>query len=94
LYDYRTNVEQFPQWHEYLRKTSHRRCLCGALTIQSSLRKAGLRIAQGRAVQRGVKNAELHMRDTGHIAMEDHCDAVANLVCPFYEHEIAGRDAV
>jgi pimeloyl-ACP methyl ester carboxylesterase len=47
----------------------------------------------GRAFQRDVKNAELHMLDTGHFALEDHCDEIAGFVRAFYDRKIATRKA-
>jgi pimeloyl-ACP methyl ester carboxylesterase len=47
----------------------------------------------GRAFQRDVKNAELHMLDTGHFALEDHCDEIAALVRAFHERHMAERTA-
>lgn len=39
----------------------------------------------GRAFQRDVKDAELHMLDTGHFALEDHCDEIAAFVRSFHD---------
>ena len=43
FYDYRTNVDQYPRWHEYLRKNQPPTLLVGAQTTRSSPRKVAVR---------------------------------------------------
>jgi pimeloyl-ACP methyl ester carboxylesterase len=87
FYDYRTNVEQYPRWHEFLRKHQPPMLLVWGANDPIFTQEGG------RAFQRDVKNAELHMLDTGHFALEDHCDEIAALVRAFHERHMAERTA-
>jgi len=87
FYDYRTNVEQYPRWHDYLRKNQPPTLLVWGANDPIFTQEGG------RAFQRDVKNAELHMLDTGHFALEDHCDEIAGFVRTFYDRKIATRKA-
>lgn len=87
LYDYRTNVPLYTQWHEYLRKNQPPTLVVWGAN-DPIFTQAG-----GRAFLRDVPKAELHMLDTGHFALEDHCDEIAAFVRSFYERMIARRKA-
>jgi pimeloyl-ACP methyl ester carboxylesterase len=83
FYDYRTNVDRYPRWHEYLRKHQPPTLLVWGANDPIFTQEGG------RAFQRDLKHAELHMLDTGHFALEDHCDEIAALVRSFYDRRIA-----
>jgi len=87
FYDYRTNVDQYPHWHEYLRKNQPPTLLVWGANDPIFTQEGG------RAFQRDVKNAELHMLDTGHFALEDHCEEIAGFVRSFYDRKVAVRKA-
>lgn len=87
FYDYRTNVEQYPRWHEYLRKHQPPTLLVWGANDPIFTQEGG------RAFQRDVKDAELHMLDTGHFALEDHCDEIASFVRSFYDRKVKGKKA-
>lgn len=87
LYDYRNNVAQYPQWHDYLRKYQPPTLLVWGANDPIFTQEGG------RAFLRDLKNAELHMLDTGHFALEDHCDEIARLIDSFYETRLRGRQA-
>ena len=47
----------------------------------------------GRAFQREVPDTEVHMLDTGHFALEDHCQEIAAFVRSFHQRKIAVKKA-
>lgn len=87
FYDYRTNVDQYPRWHEYLRKHQPPTLLVWGANDPIFTQEGG------RAFARDLKTPELHMLDTGHFALEDHCDEIVGLVRSFYDRRIAVRKA-
>ncbi len=87
FYDYRTNVEEYPRWHEYLRRHQPPTLLVWGANDPIFTQEGG------RAFARDLKTPELHMLDTGHFALEDHCDEIVGLVRSFYDRRIAMRKA-
>ena len=87
FYDYRTNVEQYPRWHDYLRKHQPPTLIVWGANDPIFTQEGA------RAFQRDLKDAELHMLDTGHFALEDHCDEVAGFIRAFHEKRVGGRKA-
>jgi pimeloyl-ACP methyl ester carboxylesterase len=83
FYDYRKNVEQYPLWHDYLRKHQPPTLIVWGANDPIFTREGG------RAFQRDVKDAEVHMLDTGHFALEDHCAEIAALVKTFHQRTVA-----
>jgi pimeloyl-ACP methyl ester carboxylesterase len=87
FYDYRTNVEQYPLWHEYLRKHQPPTLLVWGANDPIFTQEGG------RAFLRDLKDAELHMLDTGHFALEDHCDEIVGFISSFYVKKVRGKKA-
>jgi pimeloyl-ACP methyl ester carboxylesterase len=86
--DYRTNVELYPRWQTFLRERRPKTLiLWGANDI--FLTPEG-----GRAYLRDLPEAELHMLDSGHFAVEDSLDEIAAHVKRFHVEMIEGRTAV
>jgi len=83
FYDYRENVKQYPLWHEYLRKHQPPALVVWGANDPIFTQEGG------RAFQRDVKDAEVHMLDTGHFALEDHCAEIAALVKAFHLRSVA-----
>ena len=59
--------------------------VCGQGTCERAVRAVYGRIR--------VEHAELHMLDTGHFALEDHCDEIAVFVRSFYDRKVRGKKA-
>ena len=77
FYDYRTNVEQYPQWQEYMRKHQP-----PVLAVWG--KGDPFFIPPGAAkFKEVVKNAEVVMLDAGHNALELHLDEVVGPVLKF-----------
>lgn len=79
LYDYRTNPALYAKWHEYFRK--HRP---PTLIVWGS-NDAIFPAPGARAYLRDLPDAQLHLLDTGHFALEDKADEIANLVLIFHQ---------
>lgn len=83
FYDYRTNVAKYPEWQSYLR--SHRPPLLVVWgTYDPSFTTEG-----AWAYQRDVPEAEVHLLEAGHFAMDTHGDDVSRLSVEFFDRHIA-----
>jgi pimeloyl-ACP methyl ester carboxylesterase len=77
LYDYRTNVELYPSWQEYLRTSRPPALLAWGQNDQFFPPDGA------RAYLHDLPDAELHLLDTGHFATATHTDEIADLVAAF-----------
>jgi pimeloyl-ACP methyl ester carboxylesterase len=77
LYDYRTNVAAYPEWQAWLRRRKpHTLVVWGR--YDSSFVEAG-----AEAYKQDVPNAEVHVLDAGHFALDEKVDEIAALVLVF-----------
>ena len=77
FYDYRTNVPLYPQWQAYFRQ--HK-----PPTLVVWGKNDAIFIAAGATpYKRDLPNAEIHLLDTGHFALETHGTEIANLIRDF-----------
>ncbi|CCH33841.1 alpha/beta hydrolase [Actinosynnema sp. NPDC047251] len=77
--DYHSNVARYPEWQEWLR--THR-----PPTLITWGRNDGFFTEAGaKAYLRDVPNAELHLFDTGHFALEEHVTEIAPLIADFLD---------
>lgn len=77
FYDYRTNIPLYPQWQAYFR--AHQ-----PPTLVVWGKNDAIFVAAGAApYQRDLQNAEIHLFDTGHFALETHGDEIAHLMRKF-----------
>ena len=83
LYDYRTNVDLYPQWHEYLRVHQPPALLAWGRNDQFFPPEGA------RAYLRDLPEAELHLLDTGHFATATHHDELAGLITAFLDGRVA-----
>jgi pimeloyl-ACP methyl ester carboxylesterase len=87
LYDYRTNVALYPQWQAFLRERRPKTLiLWGENDIFFTPEG-------GRAYLRDLPEAELHMLDSGHFAVEDSLDEIVAHIKRFHAETIEGRTA-
>jgi pimeloyl-ACP methyl ester carboxylesterase len=77
LYDYQSNVALYPAWQAWLRE--HR----PPLLLPWGRHDGFFPEAGAQAYLADVPEAELHLLDTGHFALDDHVDAIAVLVADF-----------
>jgi pimeloyl-ACP methyl ester carboxylesterase len=71
LYDYRTNPGRYPRWHDYFRAYRPPTLVVWGRNDEI-FPEAG---AHAYAVD--LPDAEVHLLDTGHFALEDHAEAIA-----------------
>jgi pimeloyl-ACP methyl ester carboxylesterase len=66
LYDYRTNIAEYPNWQKFLKEKQPRMLLVwGKNDVFFPLSAA-------EAIKKDVPSAELHVYDTSHLALEEH----------------------
>lgn len=79
FYDYRTNLPLYPEWQDAFRR--HRPPL---LAVWG--RNDEIFVAPGaEAFARDLPDAEIHLLDTGHFALETHGDEIASLIKRFLD---------
>lgn len=77
FYDYRTNIPLYPQWQAYFRERKP-----PALIVWG--KNDAIFVSAGAApYQRDLPNAEVHLFDTGHFALETHGSKIAKLMQEF-----------
>jgi pimeloyl-ACP methyl ester carboxylesterase len=77
FYDYRTNVEAYPTWQAWLRKTQPKLLvLWGKHDLSFDLGEPG-------RYHQDVPGAEVHVLDAGHFALDTKADEIAALVGAF-----------
>lgn len=77
LYDYRNNPPRYPEWQAYLRE--HRPPVLVVWGRNDPL----FTVAGANAYKRDVPNAEVHLLDGGHFALEEHAETIAGLIKEF-----------
>lgn len=77
FYDYRTNPALYPAWHAYLR--SHQPPVLAVWGKNDPI----FAPEGATAFQRDVKDAEVHLLDTGHFALEEDSDVIARYIADF-----------
>ncbi|TWF46458.1 alpha/beta fold hydrolase [Neorhizobium alkalisoli] len=85
FYDYRTNVPLYPQFQQFFRDRKP-----PTLIVWGKNDK--IFPAEGaHPYLRDLPNAELHLLDTGHFALEDKLDTMAPLIRSFLDRKVAKR---
>ncbi|MCI9866283.1 alpha/beta hydrolase [Rhizobium skierniewicense] len=77
ILDYRINLERYPEFQAYFRK--HQPPL---LAVWGRHDPAFIP-AGALAYKRDLPNAEIHLLDTGHFALETHCEEIAQIIKSF-----------
>lgn len=82
FYDYRTNVELYPRFHQFFRERR-------PPTLIVWGKNDRIFPAPGaRAYLRDLPDAELHLLDTGHFALEDKGEEIARLMRDFLDRKL------
>ena len=76
-YDYQSNVRLYPQWQAYLRQYQPPTLIVWGKNDQ------GFLVEGAYAYKRDLKNLEFHLFDTGHFALEEDGDAIADHIHRF-----------
>ena len=77
FYDYRTNVEAYPTWQAWMRKTQPR------LLVLWGKYDRSFELSEQEAYRRDVPKAEVHVLEAGHFALDTAADEIAQLVRNF-----------
>lgn len=77
FYDYRTNVDAYPQWQAWMRKTQPR------LLVVWGKHDLSFDPGEPERYRADVPTAEVHMLDAGHFALDTRADRIATLVRGF-----------
>ncbi len=82
FYDYRTNIPLYPQWQTYFRV--HK-----PATLVLWGKNDAIFVAAGAApYRRDIPNAEIHLLDTGHFALETHGHEIVKLIREFLSRNL------
>jgi len=77
LYDYRTNVASYPAWQAWMREHKPPTLVVWGRNDPSFI------AAGGEAYKRDLPDAEIHLLDAGHFALDEKNDEIARLVLVF-----------
>jgi pimeloyl-ACP methyl ester carboxylesterase len=83
FYDYRTNVQLYPEWQSYLRTVQPKTLIFwgqGDIFFTP---------AGGEAYLKDLPNAEIHRLEGGHFAVEDFLDHIVSGMIRFYDTKVA-----
>jgi pimeloyl-ACP methyl ester carboxylesterase len=77
FYDYRTNVDAYPRWQAWLREKQP------PLLVLWGKHDLSFDLSEPEAYRRDVPNAQVHVLDAGHFALDTAADEIAVLVRDF-----------
>lgn len=83
FYDYRTNVDLYPQWQSCLRKHQPKTLIFWGQDDIFFTREGG------EAYLKDLPDAEMHRLDSGHFAVEDCLDQIAGTIHRFYDEKVS-----
>ncbi len=79
FYDYRTNVEAYPKWQAWMQEQQPR------LLVIWGKYESSFDASEPESYRKDVPNAEIHIVDGGHFALDTAADEVADLARRFME---------
>lgn len=88
IYDYTTNVALYPSWQAYLREQQPPTLITWGANDEYFV------AAGARAYLTDLPKAELHLFDTGHVALATHADEIAEAIATFLPAHLAAPAAV
>jgi pimeloyl-ACP methyl ester carboxylesterase len=77
FYDYRTNVDAYPKWQAWMQKTQPK------LLVLWGKHDLSFDLGEPERYRKDVPNAEVHVLDAGHFALDTKADEIAALVREF-----------
>jgi hypothetical protein len=86
FYDYRTNVASYPAWQDWLRKRQP------PLQVVWGRYDPSFQVEEAEAYHRDVPDAEVHVLDAGHFALDEQPDLIADLTRRFLQRRQAHTD--
>jgi len=88
FYDYRTNVQLYPEWQQFLRERQPK------TLIFWGQHDIFFTPEGGEAYLRDLPQAELHRLDSGHFAVEDSLDTIVSNIKRFYDEKVAAATSM
>ena len=85
FYDYRTNLDLYPQWQQYFRKHNPE------MLIVYGKNDYIFPVAGAEAYKKDVKNLEYHLYDAGHFALESHGIQIADTIRTFLDKKTGNK---
>jgi pimeloyl-ACP methyl ester carboxylesterase len=79
FYDYRTNVDAYPKWQAWMREAQPR------LLVIWGKYDLSFDLWEPEAYRRDVPNAQVHVLEAGHFALDTAADEIAQLVRDFVD---------
>jgi len=79
LYDYRTNVASYPAWQQWMREHTPKALVVWGRYDPSFIAPGG------EAYRRDLPDAEIHLLDAGHFALDEKNDEIAKRVLDFMQ---------
>jgi len=79
FYDYRTNVESYPSWQAWMQKTQPR------LLVLWGRHDLSFELGEPERYRQDVPEAEVHILEAGHFALDTKADEIAALVDQFLQ---------
>jgi pimeloyl-ACP methyl ester carboxylesterase len=79
FYDYRTNVDSYPKWQAWMRQIQPR------LLVIWGKRDPSFDVGEPERYRKDVPNAQVHVLDAGHFALDTKADEIATLVRDFMQ---------
>ena len=86
FYDYRTNVASYPAWQDWLREHQP------PLQVVWGRYDPSFQAEEAEAYRRDVPDAEVHVLDAGHFALDEQPDLIADLTRRFLQRRQAHTD--
>jgi pimeloyl-ACP methyl ester carboxylesterase len=83
FYDYRINVARYPAWQEWLRQHHP------ATLVLWGKYDPSFQVAEAEAYRRDVPDAEIHVLDAGHFALDEKPDEIAALTAAFIDRTLS-----
>ena len=81
FYDYRTNVDAYPKWQAWMQKTQPK------LLVVWGKHDLSFDAGEPERYRQDVPNAEVHVLDAGHFALDTKADEIARLVRAFMQKQ-------
>src|SRR5215467_12509832 len=79
FYDYRTNVDAYPKWQAWMQKTQPK------LLVIWGRHDLSFDLGEPERYRKDVANAEVHVLDAGHFALDTKADEIAAIVRDFID---------
>jgi len=87
FYDYQTNIPLYPEWQAYFRKHQPPTLVVWGKNDQIFV------VDGADPYKRDLPNAEMHLIDTGHFALETHGQEIAGLIRDFLSRSLTVKNA-